>query len=98
MTQLRKAALTECLPVNFDRLITISCPTARIRRAAKLEVSSNLGSRKPEAGQPWSCHQRPMNSVVPYLPKKPTLKTGANACFRHFAVVRAGQLQSVEAR
>ena len=37
-----------------------------------------------------------MNPVVTYLPKKPTLKTGSNACFQHLAAARAGQLRSVE--
>jgi hypothetical protein len=39
-----------CASVNFDRFTAIPRPPARIRRAAKLEFSSNLRSRKPEAG------------------------------------------------
>ena len=40
-----------CAYVNFDRFMVLPRPTARISRAAKLEFSSNLRSRKPEAGQ-----------------------------------------------
>src|SRR6516162_3659122 len=39
-----------CASVNFDRFMVLPRPTARISRAAKLEFSSNLRSRKPEAG------------------------------------------------
>ena len=40
-----------CASVNFDLFMVFPRPTARITHAAKLESSSNLRSRKPEAGQ-----------------------------------------------
>jgi hypothetical protein len=39
-----------CASVNFDLFMVFPRPTTRITHAAKLEFSSNLRSKKPEAG------------------------------------------------
>jgi hypothetical protein len=53
-----------CASVNFDRFMVLPRPTARISHAAKLEFSSNLRSRKPEAGHLYF-HQQGLDTTTP---------------------------------